>query len=392
MRAGLRRRLADRACRALLAILPPSLASWGWAVRCEVASIPDDSKALLFALDSLFGLMPRAVASRLPQLFMLLIRYGGCFRGGTITMTIAHALTRRPRTLGIVCAVCAVALGLLYLALAGAPARYLAINVAALAIGLAVLAMPGRLATAGQQWAGAASAAGAIALLATALVGADVDGAARWVRLSGFVIQPSLILLPVMLVAFSRSRSTLATASIVAAAAAMAVQPDRAMAGMLVLSLAAIATLRRDTHVLVALAASVASFAVTLARADTLPTSPYVDQIVYSSFDIHAVAGMAVWVGLATLLVPALVGWHRDAGNRAVYAAFGAAWTGAIVAAAIGNYPTPIVGYGGSAIIGYALSLLALPRLAGAHAGAVPQASDEMDSPLSDRHLRVELA
>ena len=94
MRAGLRRRLADRACRALLAILPPSLASWGWAVRCEVASIPDDSKALLFALDSLFGLMPRAVASRLPQLLMLLSRDGGCFRGGTITMTIAHEIGR----------------------------------------------------------------------------------------------------------------------------------------------------------------------------------------------------------------------------------------------------------------------------------------------------------
>ena len=34
-------------------------------------------------------------------------------------------------------------------------------------------------------------------------------------------------------------------------------------------------------------------------------------------------------------------------------------WTGAVVAAALGNYPTPLVGYGSSAVIGYCLSLLA---------------------------------
>lgn len=46
---------------------------------------------------------------------------------------------------------------------------------------------------------------------------------------------------------------------------------------------------------------------------------------------------------------------------------FGAAWLGVIVAAAVGNYPTPLVGYGGSAVIGYVLSAFALPPAA-AHA------------------------
>jgi len=40
---------------------------------------------------------------------------------------------------------------------------------------------------------------------------------------------------------------------------------------------------------------------------------------------------------------------------------FGVAWLGMVVAAALGNYPTPLVGYGGSAILGYALSLSFLP-------------------------------
>jgi hypothetical protein len=40
-------------------------ASWGQAVEAEVAGIPDDGRALLFALGSLAGLMPRALAFHL---------------------------------------------------------------------------------------------------------------------------------------------------------------------------------------------------------------------------------------------------------------------------------------------------------------------------------------
>lgn len=307
-------------------------------------------------------------------------------------MNIFNATMRRPRALGIACAIGAVVLGLAYMAIADAPTHYLGINIGALAVGLTMLALLRRTGAAGGQWTSGAMIAISGALLATAFVGARVDGAARWVNLGGFAIQPSLILLPVMLVAFSRTRSVLATAGIVAAAAAMALQPDRAMAGMLALCLAALAIIRRDRHVVVALAAGVTGFAVTLARADTLPAAPYVDQILYSSFDVHAGAGMAVLGGSALLLVPAIVGWSRDAGNRATYAAFGAVWLAAIMAAALGNYPTPIVGYGGSAIIGYVASLLALPKVAGAHAGAGSAAQGEADTTPLDRHLLVGLA
>lgn len=109
--------------------------------------------------------------------------------------------------------------------------------------------------------------------------------------------------------------------------------------------------MRPERHIIVALGASVAGFAATLARADTLPTAPYVDQILYSSFDVHPLAGAAVLAGSVLLLVPATVGWFRDPANREIYTAFGAAWLAGIAAAALGDYPTPIVGYGGSAII-----------------------------------------
>ncbi len=161
---------------------------------------------------------------------------------------------------------------------------------------------------------------------------------------------------------------------------------------MLALGLFALAIIRRDRHVAVALAASLIGFAVTLARADTLPAVPYVDQILYSSFDVHLGLGLAVLGDVALLLVPAIVGWSRDADNRATYAAFGAAWFAVIMAAAIGKYPTPIVGYGGSAIIGYVLSLLALPKLFGVHAGAAELTSGTTEGLPSNRNLFAALA
>lgn len=392
MSAGRRRGLADLACRALQATLPPSLHSWGWAVRCETAGIPDDTRALLFALNSLCGLMPRAVASHLLHPFASLIGDGVPFSKGLTSMPVFDAMMRRPRALGIACAIGAVVLGLAHMVIAGAPTRYLGVNVGALAIGLTMMALIGRAASMGRQWTGGAILAMTGALLATALAGTEVEGVSRWVRLGGFAIQSSLLLLPLMIVAFSQARSVAATAGIVVAAAAMALQPDRAMAGMLVLGLTTLTLLCRDRHSIVALAASIAGFVVTFARADTLPAVPYVERVFYSSFDAHAGAGLAVLGGSALLLVPAIVGWRHDAGNRATYAAFGAVWLAAIVAAALGNYPTPMVGYGGSAIIGYALSLLALPKRAGVHAGIASRTHGETDSTLSDRHLLVGLA
>lgn len=389
MSTSLRRRLANLACRTLQATLPPSLQSWGWAIRYETASISDDTKALLFALNSFCGLFPRVVAAQLLHPFAALLSDGALFSEGSTIMNVVDAAMRRPRVLGILCATGAVLLGLAYMAAAGAPTRYLGINIGALVIGLTMLAVLGRPVMAERCSADAAIIAMAGALLATALLGADVEGAVRWVYIGGLSVQPSLVLLPMMLALFARTRSTPATVGIVWAALAMALQPDRAMAGMLALCLATLAAIRRDPYLVTALAAGVIGFAVTLVRADRLPAAPYVDQILYSSFDVHAVAGLAVLSGSALLLVPAIAGWSRDPGNRATYSAFGAVWLVVIMAAAVGNYPTPVVGYGGSAIIGYALSLLALPNRASAHARAAAGARDPADGSASDRHLLI---
>lgn len=351
----MRRALADLVGRLAIRLAPPALRDWAWALRHEADAIPHDGPALVFAIRGLLGLLPTILAAR-----------GRRFFSGETNDMIDS------RRLGAVCAVAGVALGLGYLAAAGAPVRYLALNLAALAIGLALLAPAAR-----ARMGEGAVVAMAVALAAATLAGDAVDGAVRWLRLGGVAVQPSLILLPAMIALYARHRTPLAGAAMIAAAGVLAMQPDRAMAGMLALSLAAVALVARDRRTLVPLGAAAAGFAVTLARPDDLPAVPYVDRILFTAFDLHPLAGAAVLGGSALLLLPAAVGW-RAGDERTVHAAFGAMWLAGIAAAALGNYPTPVVGYGGSAIIGYLLSLACLPRVvatAGGLSGAAARAA-----------------
>lgn len=121
------------------------------------------------------------------------------------------------------------------------------------------------------------------------------------------------------IVAFTRIRGVTATAGVIIAAAALAIQPDRAMAGALTASLAVIAIMRLDCNATAALVASGAGLSITLARQDTLPGSPYVDQIIFSSFAVHPLAGLTVLSGSVLLLVPVIVGWSRDPINGGTY-------------------------------------------------------------------------
>ena len=58
-----------------------------------------------------------------------------------------------------------------------------------------------------------------------------------------------------------------------------------------------------------------------------------------------------------------------------------AGMAGLVAAAARANHPTPLVGYGGSAVVGYLLSLIALPTVAPAHARKGPAARTQDGTP-----------
>jgi hypothetical protein len=147
-----RRRAVDLVGSALLLALPARLRAWGQAIQAEIAAIPDDNKALLFALGSFCGLVPRMM---LAQVLQLLDGLAGGEAAKAATIQGLDVGWHRLQAVGILCAATAVALGLAYLAVAGAPAMFLAVNAIALAIGLTLLAIVGRVTSAVRLPAGA---------------------------------------------------------------------------------------------------------------------------------------------------------------------------------------------------------------------------------------------
>ncbi|MDP9421286.1 MAG: hypothetical protein M3Q19_00360 [Pseudomonadota bacterium] len=226
-----------------------------------------------------------------------------------------------------------------------------------------------------------------LSLLVTAMLGAAADGASRWIMVGPLSVQVSLVFLPFMAVTFTRYPSLPGCIGIAVAAVALALQPDRAMAGVLAFSMAVLAITRPSRLSAGVLMVAFTAFLVSLLRPDTLPAVPYVDQILFTAFDVHVFAGAAVWLGALLLLVPPIVAWRRNAELGHVHLVFGAVWLGCIAAAALGNYPTPVVGYGGSAILGYLLTFSPLPastRSISEHAAA----ADGDDAAPSDQLRR----
>jgi cell division protein FtsW (lipid II flippase) len=274
-------------------------------------------------------------------------------------------MTRRiftdPVAAGLTAAVLAVGLGLVYLQVAGAPSLMLAMNAAALLIGLTMVVLVHLTGNLARQIRAAGPVLGGIMLLATAAVGQPVEGAARWISMGAVTIQPSLILLPAMLVLFARERTRASAAGLALAFLAVAMQPDRAMAAMALVGAGLVLLLAPDRRRFLWLApVGLVAFIGAMARPDRLPASAFVDQILYSAPALSAIAGSAVLGGSVLLIAPALMA--ATGHSRLPLLVFGGAWATALAAAALGNYPTPLVGYGGSAILGYCLSVAVLRR------------------------------
>lgn len=263
--------------------------------------------------------------------------------------------------LGLLSGTLAALLGVAHLVMAGAPAHFPLVNLAALVVGAAVWLVTRQRVP--LRWHGPAVLALALLLLATALFGVAIDGASRWVNVGPLSLQVSLLVLPAIVVLYARSSDVMGTVGVAIAAFALATQPDRAMAGALLAGVGATVLTQYSRRSSLALLAAAVAFAVAMLRPDRLPAAPFVERVLYSAFEVHIVAGLGVLLGSIVLLAPSLIIRAHEV-ERSVLFAFGASWAAAILAAAIGNYPTPVVGYGASSVLGYFISagLLAAPR------------------------------
>ena len=255
-----------------------------------------------------------------------------------------------------------VALGSAYMYAAGAPSYYIVVNIAALGVGSLAAWLIGRAPADTPRVAGVGTVAVAIVLLGTALLGPRVDATSRWIQIAGISLQPSLILLPLVIVLFAKIPDSLSSIGMLLIGIALALQPDRAMAGTLTIALAVLRFYRSNAPLTLSLAAASVGFTVTLLRRDDVPPAPFVEHVVQSAFAFHPFAGLALVAALVIMLLPAIVGLMTQTERSSEFAVFSATWLGVIAFALVGNYPTPMVGYGSSGIVGYCLSAALLGR------------------------------
>ncbi|MCK0128686.1 hypothetical protein [Erythrobacter sp. F6033] len=253
-------------------------------------------------------------------------------------------------------------IGLAYLYVASAPASMIIVNFGSLVIGLLLLAVMRFTVPMTDRLAAAIALGGALVLAGTAAFGYAIEGASRWVLVGPFFVQTSLILLPVIALAYARVQNITSVIAVVIAALAIAFQPDRAGAGMLCLIALGVFAMQRSMRSAALLAFCGMAFGATLLLPDRLPAVPYVDHILWTAFDVNPLVGLSLWLGSALLVLPAFVIAGKE--RTQAHYTFALCWVALVGAAAIGAYPTPIVGYGSSAIIGYFLSVaFAGPRI-----------------------------
>ncbi|WP_428149406.1 hypothetical protein [Brevundimonas sp.] len=345
--------VAERIIRAICRLLPSGLRDWGEAMAQEAASIERTGAAMAFVISCGVWVVREAL--------------GHAVRSA-LTPGVANPedlATRRPlwgfREAALTCAVAATGLGLVFLAEAGAPAPYLILNLTALIAGLIIVLPFRQRDPVTTPFAGVVAITTGLILLLTAVFGDEAADARRWLSLGGLVFQPGLIGLPFLLVAFARSRDLMTTSGLLLGAIAVALQPDRAMAGAMVAGIAAAALMKSDRMALLALSVALACFIVTAVRPDAAPATSFVNGVFHLAQSTSLIAVLAVWSGVTILLLPPVLGLGRGRETASAHAAFGATWLALIAAALFGDYPVPMIAYGGSAIVGYIWSILALP-------------------------------
>jgi cell division protein FtsW (lipid II flippase) len=225
--------------------------------------------------------------------------------------------------LAVLCAAASVAFGAIYLMSAGAPSLYVRINAAALLVGAMLAAVVRCVPMHDQRFAGVATVAVGLLLLATAWWGVHIEGASRWLRIAGISMQPSLVLQPLVMVHFARNRDWTSSIGLAVVSAALAMQPDRAMAGTLAAGLAALWLHRRERSVTVALVAALCGSAATMLSAHAVPPVAFVEQVVQSAFRYHVLSGVAIVAGFVMMVVPAAAVFGAPREGRPVFAVFG---------------------------------------------------------------------
>lgn len=255
----------------------------------------------------------------------------------------------------LIAAAAAVLCGCCLLLALQAPVRMPLMNAAALLIGLVAAQLLWLLRGASRALGDGVLLAAALALPATALFGSETDGVARWINVAGLTIQPAMILVPVVVIGFASAPTILRLAALGLAALGVGMQPDLGAAAMLLSGTGAIAWRARSVPATIGLLLALAGTALAWLRPADLPPARYVEQVLEAAMLAGPVPATLALLGVILLFLPAFL--MRRAAAAPLTAAFAGVWAGGLVAALAGSYPTPVLGFGGSAVLGYLLSV-----------------------------------
>jgi hypothetical protein len=252
----------------------------------------------------------------------------------------------------------ALTIGLVVMSRAGVPAEIWLRNVAAALVGvlLVVAALRYRSPSSSRALPRWLFAPG-LALLGVTLMAPGVAGVHRWVGLGPLDVHVGAVILPSLLVLLTDLDWALTVPVAALTMTVLLLQPDAAQASSFAAGWGVWAGMKRGRTTAAPITAAVILAGATWLRRDPLQPVAYVEGIVGVAASQGAILGMASLLALALLPIPFLLNPKHQAGTAlAVYTA------GTIVAAWLGNYPVPVLGYGVSPILGYYLGVVALRR------------------------------
>ena len=273
-----------------------------------------------------------------------------------------RSISSRPRIFGAICLSLAVVLGVCHITNGGGPSHYIYVNIAALLGAILILAT---ISVSRESARLSFLYVAALLLLTTTFFGVETGGGSRWIRLGPLLLQPAMLLLPAMLCLFAGKPDNLGLFAIAIAALALALQPDRSMTGTMLFATTALLVIKRQWPVISASIISAAAFAVSLAQPDDLPAILFVEGVYQSVFKTHFLFGL-LCICASAILPLALLSRNNNIALSSAFT-FAATWAGVMLFAVAGNYPVPFIGYGASAILGYALSIAATAKRGAAH-------------------------
>lgn len=239
--------------------------------------------------------------------------------------------------------------GLAFMAAFGAPGAYLALNGGALLLGLGWLALAPQALLARPR----ILAAILLALFAAPLLtGPELNGVTRWLPLGPVTLHAGMLVLPLLLRLAAENEEdapVLLSAGLLVALS----QPDAASAAALTFGAVGLYHVRPDWRL--GLVVIVGFFATILAAlTGELAPQPFVERVLVDAAYASPFAAAGLFAALLTGFLLAL---FATALPRPARFAVAGSLFGFAIMALMNTYPTPLIGFGASPIIGYALAL-----------------------------------